>query len=207
MSENKFDTSTDKGSPSTPERRDFSSVVVHREKLSDTIHSPGSTAAFITDLLKTLDGSVKEVQALILAPSCELARETWKSVDALGVDYDWTSHIVSRTARPAAEEDRNVLSKRPPQVVVGTPHYSLNLVKLGHLRTNHVKTLCLNSTDILMERGFKDDILALFKFMPAICQVSFICGTMPEEVIALKTSLENRDKNIVSGTASRSHSS
>lgn len=102
-----------------------------------------------------LDMSIKGTQALILAPTRELAQQIQKVVIALGDYMNIECHAC--VGGTNVREDMAKLQEGV-QVVVGTPGRVFDMINRRALRTDHIKIFCLDEADEMLSRGFKDQI-------------------------------------------------
>ena len=102
-----------------------------------------------------LDMSVKGTQALILAPTRELAQQIQKVVVALGDYMNVECHAC--VGGTNVREDMAKLQEGV-HVVVGTPGRVFDMINRRALRTETIKIFCLDEADEMLSRGFKDQI-------------------------------------------------
>merc|ERR1712100_993480 len=123
-----------------------------------------------------------ECQALILAPTRELACQIQKVVLALGDYMDIKVHgCVGGTA---VRDDIRTL-QQGVHVVVGTPGRVFDMINRRALRLNDVRLFALDEADEMLSRGFKDQIYEIFKFLPEQVRVALFSATMPLEVLEI----------------------
>merc|ERR1712096_441932 len=140
----------------------------------------GKTATFSISTLQLVDLSRKQCQALILAPTRELAQQIQKVCVALG---DYMKIIIHAcVGGTAVREDIRALQDGV-HVVVGTPGRVYDMINRGALRLDNCALFCLDEADEMLSRGFKDQIYDVFKFLPEKVQVALFSATMPMEVL------------------------
>ena len=133
---------------------------VYKETIAQAQSGTGKTATFAISVLQKLDLSLNQCQALILAPTRELAVQIQTVVIALG-DYMKTN-IHACVGGTAVREDIRILSQGV-HIVVGTPGRVYDMISRGALRLDHCKIFCLDEADEMLSRGFKDQIYDVFK--------------------------------------------
>ena len=99
--------------------------------------------------------SIKGTQALILAPTRELAQQIQKVVIALGDYMSIECHAC--VGGTNVREDMAKLQEGV-HVVVGTPGRVFDMINRRAFRTDHIKIFCLDEADEMLSRGFKDQI-------------------------------------------------
>ena len=166
--------------PSAIQQRAILPVLEGHDTIAQAQSGTGKTATFAISVLQKLDLSLNQCQALILAPTRELASQIQKVVIALG-DYMKTN-IHACVGGTAVREDIRILSQGV-HVVVGTPGRVYDMINRGALRLDRCKIFCLDEADEMLSRGFKDQIYDVFKFLPESVQVALFSATMPSEVL------------------------
>lgn len=124
--------------------------------------------------------SIKGCQALILAPTRELAQQIQKVVIALGDYMNIECHAC--VGGTNVREDMAKLQEGV-HVVVGTPGRVYDMINRRALRTDTIKIFCLDEADEMLSRGFKDQIYELFQLLPQDTQVVLLSATMPADVL------------------------
>lgn len=123
------------------------------------------------------------MQALILAPTRELAQQIQKVVTALG-DY-MKVKVHACVGGTAVREDLQIL-KEGVHVVVGTPGRVYDMIQRGALRPHKLKLFVLDEADQMLDRGFKDQIYEIFSCgLPKELQVALFSATMPADALEL----------------------
>ena len=114
----------------------------------------GKTAAFVLTILSRVDFSLKQPQALVLAPSRELARQIEGVIKTIG---QFVPDLVVQAAVPGSVEKGKRLEG---QVVVGTPGTVMDLIKRRQYDVSKANILCLDEADnMLDQQGLGDQCL------------------------------------------------
>lgn len=166
--------------PSAIQQRAIMPIITGRDCIAQAQSGTGKTATFSVSILQRIDTSVKKTQALILAPTRELAQQIQKVVVALGDYLNVDCHAC--VGGTAVREDMAKLNDGP-HVVVGTPGRVFDMINRGALKTEGVKMFCLDEADEMLSTGFKDSIYDIFQLLPADTQVVLLSATMPVEVL------------------------
>ena len=136
----------------------------------------GKTTAFGIPIIEKIDTSNPAVQALIIAPTRELAIQVSEEVYRIGND---------KRARVLAvyggqEIGRQIRALRNnPQIVVGTPGRLLDHIKRKTLKLEGVQTLVLDEADEMLNMGFIEDINTIMSSVPDTRQTLLFSATMP----------------------------
>jgi translation initiation factor 4A len=148
--------------------------------MSFTFIGTGKTATFAIGILQRLDVSIRECQALVLAPTRELAQQIVKVTGALGDFMNIKIHAC--VGGTAVREDIKTLQDGV-HVVVGTPGRVFDMMQRRALRLEAVQLFVLDEADEMLSRGFKEQIYDVFKFLPETVQCTIFSATMPLEVL------------------------
>ncbi|KAF9302084.1 translation initiation factor eIF4A [Mortierella antarctica] len=170
--------------PSSIQQRAILPVVKGHDVIAQAQSGTGKTATFSISALQKLDLSNPQCQALILAPTRELAQQIQKVVIALGDFMKVTCHACIGGTN--VRDDMKILSDGA-QVVVGTPGRVFDMINRGALKTDHMKMFILDEADEMLSRGFKDQIYDVFQRLPPSTQVVLLSATMPTEVMEVTT--------------------
>jgi len=166
--------------PSAIQQRGIVPILKQHDTIAQAQSGTGKTATFAIAILQRIDVKVPSCQALVLAPTRELASQIQKVIIALG-DYLQTK-VHACVGGTAVREDIRKLSEGV-HVVVGTPGRVYDMITRGHLRLEDIKLFCLDEADEMLSRGFKDQIYDVFKYLPEAVQVCLFSATMPLEVL------------------------
>lgn len=128
----------------------------------------GKTATFCSGVLQQLDYELLGCQALVLAPTRELAQQIEKVMEALGQCLKVKVHAC--VGGTSVREDQRILSIGV-HVVVGTPGRVFDMLRRQSLRADHIKMFVLDEADEMLSRGFKDQVtssalLHIFVYIP-----------------------------------------
>lgn len=166
--------------PSAIQQRAVKPVLLGHDVIAQAQSGTGKTATFTISILQKIDVSLKETQALILAPTRELAQQIVKVIIAIG-DY-MTVQVHACVGGTAVRDDIRTL-QQGVHVVVGTPGRVGDMINRRALRTDEVKLFVLDEADEMLSRGFKDQIYEVFRFLPEKVQVALFSATMPLDVL------------------------
>jgi ATP-dependent RNA helicase DeaD len=151
-----------------------------RDILGQAQTGTGKTAAFSLPLLQQLDLADKRVQALILAPTRELAGQVTESLKNYG-RYMKGLKVLPIYGGAGFREQLQGL-KQGVQVVVGTPGRILDHLERGTLKLGDLKMLVLDEADEMLRMGFIEDVETILAETPAERRVALFSATMPREI-------------------------
>ena len=145
----------------------------------------GKTAAFALPLIEALDGKTRAVQALILAPTRELAAQAAGEISALSRHKPVRPLVLCGGVSIGPQI--KALRARSVGVVVGTPGRILDHLQRGTLRLDGVRYLVLDEADRMLDMGFAPDVERILSRTPRQRQTALFSATMPA---AIRTMVE-----------------
>lgn len=166
--------------PSAIQQRAIMPCIAGRDVIAQAQSGTGKTATFSVAILQQIDTSIRECQALVLAPTRELAQQIQKVVLALG-DY-MSAQCHACIGGTLVRDDIRKL-EQGVHVVVGTPGRVFDMINRGALNASQIKMFVLDEADEMLSRGFKDQIYDVFKNLREDIQVILLSATMPAEVL------------------------
>jgi ATP-dependent RNA helicase DeaD len=135
----------------------------------------GKTLAFGIPLLSRIDRKNKQTQAVIIAPTRELALQICDSIrplaEAAGISID-------AIYGGASIEGQMKNLRRGIQIVVGTPGRINDHLRRKTLLLNKVSTLVLDEADIMLDMGFKEEVDEILAFMPEDREIWLFSATV-----------------------------
>ncbi|GGI86243.1 DEAD/DEAH box helicase [Legionella impletisoli] len=139
----------------------------------------GKTAAFSLPILQGLT-PLNHTQALIIAPTRELAIQVAEHIESLAVHQA----NVRITVLCGGQDYRPQLKKLQDgaQIVVGTPGRVLDHIQRGSLKLNHLKTFVLDEADEMLRMGFIEDVETILAQLPEQKQMALFSATMPSRI-------------------------
>jgi len=168
--------------PSAIQQRAILPMLRKHDIIAQAQSGTGKTATFTIGILQQLDFSLPDTQALILAPTRELAQQIQKVVLALGDYLNAKCHACIGGTR--VTDDINKL-RSGVHVVVGTPGRVYDMLCRQILRPDRIRMFVLDEADEMLSRGFKDQIYDIFQALPSTVQVALFSATMPQDALEL----------------------
>ncbi|MGC3982280.1 MAG: DEAD/DEAH box helicase [Steroidobacteraceae bacterium] len=151
-----------------------------RDVLGQAQTGTGKTAAFALPTLAKIDVNQRAVQALVLAPTRELAIQVAEAFQK------YASHMPGFHVLPiyGGQSYQPQLSalKRGAHVVVGTPGRVMDHLKRGTLNLSNVRMVVLDEADEMLNMGFLEDVEWILQQMPKQRQVALFSATMPNQI-------------------------
>lgn len=145
--------------------------------LSDT--GSGKTLSFLLPIAQVLDRSKSYTQAMIIAPSRELALQIEQVFKKMGTGFKITCCYGGHLR----ETEENNL-KQAPALIVGTPGRLADHIRRGSITTDHIETLVLDEFDKALEQGFDEEMSFIIQSLPALKKRMLTSATAAVEVPA-----------------------
>lgn len=142
----------------------------------------GKTAAFALPILHNLQTGHRHIQALVLAPTRELALQVANALIEYGSKVN-VRVLAVYGGQPYSPQITQL--KRGVDIVVGTPGRLLDLMKRDVLNLSSVKTVVLDEADEMLNMGFIEDVEAILAATPAERQTALFSATLPPRIRAL----------------------
>jgi len=175
---------TDFEKPSAIQQRAILPITQGRDVIAQAQSGTGKTATFSIAMLQSIDVTVRETQALVLSPTRELATQIQSVVLALG-DYMNIQCHACIGGTSIGEDIRKL--EYGQHIVSGTPGRVFDMIRRRILRTRNIKMLILDEADELLNKGFKDQIYDVYRYLPPASQVVLLSATLPYDVLEMTT--------------------
>lgn len=147
-----------------------------RDVIGQAQTGTGKTAAFGIPIVEKLDPKNQSVQALVIAPTRELAIQVSEEIYKVG--YGSRAKVLS--VYGGQEIGRQIRALRNnPNIVVGTPGRILDHINRKTLKLDNVQTLVLDEADEMLNMGFIEDINTILESVPEERQTLLFSATMP----------------------------
>jgi len=158
----------------------------HRDIIAQAQSGTGKTGAFSVGALQLIDETSDDTQALIIAPTHELADQTVKVIKQLGHYLKIRSMLL--VGGTSVDKNKSDLHEIKPHVVVGTPGRIHDMIRRRYLKVDKIKILVIDEADEMMSSGFKDQMYNIFQPLHNDIQVALFSATYSEELEELSKS-------------------
>lgn len=151
-----------------------------RDMVGQAQTGTGKTAAFALPLLQRMDAHNRMVQALILAPTRELALQVTEAIESYAT---LMGHLRVLTVYGGAPIFRQLKElRRGVQIVVGTPGRIRDCMERGALDISEVKNVVLDEADEMLRMGFIEEVEWILAHTPEQRQTALFSATMPPAI-------------------------
>ena len=167
----------------TPIQRDIIPLMLAGSDVTGQAQTgTGKTAAFAIPILQQLDPSARLPQALVVAPTRELALQVAEMTQALGQYLE--VNVLAIYGGTAYSQQLAGL-RNGAHIVVGTPGRLLDLARRGRLDLSAVRFVVLDEADEMLSMGFIEDVEALLAQTPTERQTALFSATLPKRIMQL----------------------
>ena len=154
----------------------------------------GKTAAFGLPILHRLNKDSQSVQAIILCPTRELCLQIAKELESFSANM---KGVRIQAVYGGADISKQIKGLRDnPQIVVGTPGRTMDLIKRKALKIHDITWTVLDEADEMLNMGFRDEIDSILETTPEEKQTLLFSATMPNEVRRIASEYMNNPVEI-----------
>ncbi|ODT25531.1 MAG: ATP-dependent RNA helicase [Microbacterium sp. SCN 69-37] len=166
--------------PSAIQAATIPPLLAGRDVLGTAQTGTGKTAAFALPILSQLDLSQKTPQALVLAPTRELALQVCEAFESYAGHLRGV-HVLPVYGGQGYGQQLSAL-RRGVHIVVGTPGRIMDHLDKGTLDLSELRFLVLDEADEMLKMGFAEDVETILADTPAGKQVALFSATMPAQI-------------------------
>lgn len=182
--------------PSVIQQRAIIPCINGFDVIAQSQSGTGKTATYAIAVLQRINMVKKDTQAIILAPTRELAHQIQKVVLCLGAYMGVCCHAY--VGGTSAREDMENLKAANPHVIVGTPGRVFDMFAFRAVSAGATRMLVLDEADQMLGHSFKDKVLGIYCKLPTNIQVILLSTTMPADVLEVaKTFMQDPMKILV----------
>jgi len=166
--------------PSAIQAATIPPLLAGRDVLGTAQTGTGKTAAFALPILSRLDLAQKTPQALVLAPTRELALQVCEAFERYAAHLRGV-HVLPVYGGQGYGQQLSAL-RRGVHIVVGTPGRIMDHLDKGTLDLSELKYLVLDEADEMLKMGFAEDVETILADTPDDKQVALFSATMPAQI-------------------------
>lgn len=154
-----------------------------RDVLAKAPTGTGKTFAFGIPMIMHIDRELEAVQALVLAPTRELALQIGDELRAL-LEFEEGIRVAVLYGGAKMEPQIRALKKNP-QIVVATPGRLMDHFRHHAIRFDRIHTVVLDEADRMLDMGFFDDVTAILDKIPNKKSMGLFSATISQEVLTV----------------------
>lgn len=164
-------------------------ILAHKDVTGQAQTGTGKTAAFGIPLLENIESDNKDLQAIILCPTRELAIQVAEELRKLSKYLPKIDVLPVYGGQPI---DRQIKALQTGvQVIIGTPGRVMDHIDRKTIRLNTIKTVILDEADEMLDMGFREDIEYILEDIPDNRQFLLFSATLPQEIMQLAKRYQN----------------
>jgi translation initiation factor 4A len=172
--------------PSEIQKRSIPEIIKGNDIIAQAQSGMGKTGAFSIGTLERIDCSKPKLQALLLAPTHELVKQTLNVIKSLGSMFPQlvVKNLIGGTS---IQNDAEDIKKNCPHIIVGCAGRVYDMFRRKYISPKDIKIMVLDEADEMLSSGFKDQIYNIFQYMNENIQVALFSATLPPDIMALTT--------------------
>ena len=166
--------------PSAIQQHAIKPIIMGRDVIAQAQSGTGKTATFSIAILQNIDQCQKNIQAILLVNTRELAEQIKDVMTNLSQYTNIKVHCC--VGGTMVRDDIRAIDDGV-HIIVGTPGRVYSHIQSTIIRTEHIKIFVLDEADEMLSRGFKDQVCDIFRYMPETVQVAVFSATMPPDML------------------------
>jgi len=165
--------------PSIVQTKGIVPVIEGNDCIIQAQSGTGKTGTFSISILQMIDPEIKSCQAIILNPTREIADQTLHVVKTLG------NYLKLNIMGVIGGKNINYNSIGDMQILVATPGRIFDMIEKGFINMSTLKIIVLDEADQMLDKGFKEQLNEIFKYVNPSAQISIYSATMPKDILYL----------------------
>lgn len=169
--------------PSPIQAQAIPGILAGHDLIGQAQTGTGKTAAFALPILSKIDPNRREPQALILAPTRELALQVATAFESYATQMPSVSVVAIYGGAPMGPQLKAI--RQGAQVIVATPGRLVDHLGRNEALLSTIRYLVLDEADEMLKLGFMDDLEQIFQAMPESRQSVLFSATLPHSIRAI----------------------
>ena len=182
-------------------------VLAGRDLVGESKTGSGKTHTFLLPIFQKMNENADNVQAVITAPSRELATQIYQAARQIATFSDKEIRVAHYVGGTDKNRQIGKLAFSQPHIVIGTPGRIYDLVKSGDLAIHKANTFVVDEADMTLDMGFLETVDKIASSLPKELQFLVFSATIPQKLQPfLKKYLSNpvieqiKTKTVISDT-------
>lgn len=182
-------------------------VLAGRDLVGESKTGSGKTHTFLLPIFQKMNEDADNVQAVITAPSRELATQIYQAARQIATFSDKEIRVAHYVGGTDKNRQIGKLAFSQPHIVIGTPGRIYDLVKSGDLAIHKANTFVVDEADMTLDMGFLETVDKIASSLPKELQFLVFSATIPQKLQPfLKKYLSNpvieqiKTKTVISDT-------
>lgn len=183
--------------PSEIQKKAILPMISGKDLIAQAQSGSGKTGTFSIGTLQLIDVSIATTQALILAPTHELASQISGVITQIGSMMKGL-RVKTVIGGTSIREDCEDMRKTVPHVIVGSAGRVLDMFSKGYIVATDLKLLVLDEADEMLSQGFGEKVRDMFQhFFPTTIQVVLFSATIPPEMLDITNQFMRQPNKIL----------
>lgn len=178
--------------PSYVQQKGILPVINGRDCIIQAQSGTGKTGTFSIASLQKIDNTISSCQCIIINPTREIADQTCRVITNLS-GYLKGVKIVGVIGGKRIQNE--VVSSA--HILVATPGRIFDMINKGIINMETLKLFIVDEADQMLSKGFKEQIIEIFKYVPNTSQVAIYSATMPNDVLDITNKFMNNPIQIL----------
>ena len=171
--------------PSDIQKKAIPAVLTGKDVIAQAQSGSGKTGTFSISVLQRIDISQKRTQALILAPTHELAKQISNVITNLGNVMEGLQ-VKTLLGGTSIREDVQDMREKIPHIIVGCVGRVYDMMTKGHIIGQDIDMFILDEADEMLSKGFGETIRDMFStYFREDIQVVLFSATIPTDILRL----------------------
>ncbi|KJQ58108.1 DEAD/DEAH box helicase [Streptococcus cristatus] len=157
-------------------------VLSGRDLVGESKTGSGKTHTFLLPIFQQLDEEANSVQAVITAPSRELATQIYQAARQLASFSEQEIRLANYVGGTDKARQIGKLESSQPHIVIGTPGRIYDLVESGDLAIHKAHTFVVDEADMTLDMGFLETVDRIAACLPKDLQFLVFSATIPQKL-------------------------
>jgi len=178
--------------PSDVQKRGIIEVIRGRDSIIQAQSGTGKTGTFTIASLEKVNDKLNTCQCVVLNPTREIADQTCRVMTNLSM-YLKNIKICGVIGGRRLNNDQVSQS----HIIVATPGRIYDMIMRGVINMDTLKLFIVDEADQMLSKGFKEQIIEIFKYVPKTAQVAIYSATMPVDILDMTKKFMNNPVRIL----------
>ena len=156
----------------------------------------GKTGSFTIGSLQRIDFNKNKTQVLLLVPTHELVKQVYEVFTTIGNTIE-NLKVKTLIGGTSIQDDIEYFKKTTPHVIIGTTGRTCDMIQRKIIHLDYLKMLVLDEADVMLSRGFMENIQSIVTKMTKNTQIVLFSATIPQEVLDLTNNFMNDPVKII----------
>ena len=182
--------------PSPIQSKSIISICKGRDIIAQAQSGTGKTASFTIGTLSHIDTNSNYTQAIILAPTRELATQITNVVQSISCMME-NIHIKTMIGGTSIADDCDDVRNNPPHIIVGCPGRVHDMMRRQYIDGRKIKILVMDEADEMLSQGFLEQIKNIILRMNQTTQIALFSATLPQNICEITDKFMRNPVNII----------